>query len=29
METKVNLIENRLFLKLDDYWYLANRHSRT
>lgn len=29
MKTKVNLIENRLFLKLDDYWYLANRHSRT
>ena len=29
MKTKVNLIENRLFLKLDDYWYLVNRHGRT
>ena len=29
MKTKVNLIENRIFLRLDDYWYLANRHSRT
>nr|DAQ18491.1 MAG TPA: hypothetical protein [Caudoviricetes sp.] len=29
MKTKVNLIENRLFLKLDDYWYLVNRRGRT
>lgn len=29
METKVNLIENRLFLKLDDYWCLVNKVSRT
>ena len=29
MKTKVNLIENRLFLKLDDYWYLVNKVSRT
>lgn len=29
METKVNLIENRLFVRLDNEWYLANRHSIT
>ena len=29
MKTKANLIENRLFLKLDDYWYLVNKVSRT
>lgn len=29
MKTKANLIENRLFLKLDDYWYLVNKANRT
>lgn len=29
MKTKANLIENRLFLKLDDYWYLVNKVNKT
>ena len=29
METKVNLIENRLFVRLDSEWYLVNKHNRT
>lgn len=29
METKVNLIENRLFVRLDNEWYLVNKHNRT
>lgn len=29
METKVNLIENRLFIRLDNEWYLVNKHNRT
>ena len=29
METKVNLIENRLFVRLDGEWYLINKHNRT
>lgn len=30
METKVNLIDNRLFIKLDDNsWYLVNKRTKT
>ena len=28
METKVNLIENRLFVRLDNEWYLVNTHNK-
>lgn len=29
METKVNLIENRLFVRLDNEWYLVNKRTKT